>query len=389
MKVLVTGGNGDLGRRVVARLRAAGDDVLVGTRSPRLAGEVTYDLAGGLDPELLAGVDVLVHLATDALQLQTEVDGSARLWKAAKGAATPHVIYVSIVGVDRHPFPYYRAKRAVERQLEEGDLPYTIQRATQFHGLIPRFVDEAIRRFGFVPIPGRISVQPIDADVVAARIVELTRGAPAGRVPDLGGPEVLPLSGMVRDYLRATGRRVLRFRAPFWGEAVAAFRRGEHLAPEAVTPGPTYADYLAGLAPHRPDPVAAGLRLVAAALLATIAWMLVSPGGFHAAVASFGDVNTHFIRDTATFILPLALALWLAASRPAWRIPVLLLALLQNGLHIANHVIDVGDTDPTWHGPANLALLVVLEVVLGWLLVRQRRMEAPSPPPATAQVWER
>ncbi|HEX2154513.1 MAG TPA: NAD(P)H-binding protein [Acidimicrobiia bacterium] len=138
MRVLVTGGNGGLGHRVVLRLDKAGHDVLVGTRTPRAANHFHHDLDDGRAPAL-DGIDVVVHLATSPLVPSRDIEGSATLWEAAKEAGVGHVIYVSIVGIDDHPSAYYRAKRAVEAQLEASGLPYTILRATQFHSLIPHF----------------------------------------------------------------------------------------------------------------------------------------------------------------------------------------------------------------------------------------------------------
>lgn len=377
MRILVTGGKGDLGRRVVDRLRSGEHTVLVGTRTPRHADDVHFDLGSGVSRESMSGIEVVVHLATDPRNTRVETEGSARLWAAAQEAGVRHVVYVSIVGIDHHPFPYYQTKLAVEQQLESSGLPYTILRATQFHGLIPRFVEEAVRRFGFVPIPGGVPLQPVDADVVAERVAELVEGGPSGRAPDLGGLEVLEVAAMVRSYLKATRRRVIRFRAPFWGRSVAAFRRGDQLAPQSMEGGRTYGQYLEDLPPHTPDPVESWLRIVGGALAATMLWMLITPAGFFSNAAGFGEFNSHFIRDTATFILPLSVALWLAASRPSWRIPVLILALLQNGFHVANHVVDVGNSDPGWQGPVNLAALAGMEIVL-WLLYRiERRRRSP------------
>lgn len=127
------------------------------------------------------------------------------------------------------------------------------------------------------------------------------------------------------------------------------------------------------------DPEAVSLRVMALTLFAVMVWMLVSPATFHAGVAGFGDLNTHFIRDTATFILPLAAALWMAATRPAWRVPVLGLALAQNGLHVLNHLADVNRSDPGWHGPVNLLALVVLELAL-WQTLRYHRRRSSTPP---------
>lgn|SRR5688572_14481859 len=377
MRVLVTGGTGDLGSRLVPRLEKAGHDVVIGTRRPTLPNHTYYDLEASPD---LSGFDVVVHLASDALHPRLDIEGSAALWEAAREAGVGHVVYMSIVGIDEHPYPYYRAKKAVEDELAKSGLPYTILRATQFHGLIPAFVDGLSDRLGFVPVPAGIEVQPIDADVVADRLVEIVDAGPSGRAADMAGPEVLRLEDMVSGYVEAAGLRRLRIRLPIWGPVARAFRGGLQLAPEIDSGGETYAEYLSRVprrGPDRGDGVATGMRLIASSLLAVMAWMLIAPGGFHRTVAGFGDLNTHFVRDTATFMLPLVVALFLAARRPGWRGPVLGLALVQNGAHLLNHIVDVGNAEPAWQGPVNLALLVVLQAAL-WAVFRRSRATRPE-----------
>lgn len=245
MRVLVTGGKGDLGHRLVPLLREAGHEVLVGTRRPRTENEVYYALDADAGPEILADVDVLVHLASDAFHPDDDVEGAARLWQAARKAAVSHTIYISIVGIDEHPFRYYQAKRKAEQALIDSGLPHSILRTTQFHSFIPRLVDEFGARLRVVPVPGGVRVQPIDPEVVARRLAELVDQGPSGRVQDMTGPEVLSLDEIVDEYRRAKHRRWPRLRLPLGGKAVTGFRRGLHLAgADAEVAGRTYREYL-------------------------------------------------------------------------------------------------------------------------------------------------
>ncbi|MFP3913456.1 MAG: SDR family oxidoreductase [Actinomycetota bacterium] len=244
MLLLVTGGRGDLGRRVVPRLREAGHEALIGTRAPTDGDHVRFDLAAPPSAAQLGGVDVIVHLASDPRHPRQEVEGSAGLWQAAREAGVAHAVYISIVGIDDHPFPYYQAKREVERRLEHSGVPYSILRTTQFHSFIPRLVDEIGGRLRMVPVPGRIPVRPVDADVVADRLAELVEAGPSGRVADMAGPEVLSLDEMVLDYLQARNRRWLRIRLPLGGKSVDGFRRGLHLGTDPLVAGGTYRQYL-------------------------------------------------------------------------------------------------------------------------------------------------
>jgi len=136
--VLVTGGAGVLGRPVVARLRERGADVRVlSRRAGGEPGRVQGDLETGTGlVEAVAGVDVIVHCASagDWLRPQRDVVQTRNLL-AAVGPARPHIVYVSIVGVDRIRFGYYRAKLECERMIAASGLPWTVLRATQFHEL--------------------------------------------------------------------------------------------------------------------------------------------------------------------------------------------------------------------------------------------------------------
>jgi hypothetical protein len=147
-----------------------------------------------------------------------------------------------------------------------------------------------------------------------------------------------------------------------------------------VAGGRTFERYLddlaAEVAPAGRDGIGTWLLVTGWLFVATAVWMAVAPQGFVDTLASFGTVADHFVRDLATFTAPLGVALLLAASRPSWRRPVLGLALLQNGLHLVNHLVDIASTDPAWHGPVNAATLAVLQVVL---VVLFRAAGRPAP----------
>ncbi len=170
--------------------------------------------------------------------------GAARhLIEAARRAGRPHLAYISIVGIDRMPFAYYKSKLAAEGQVESSGLPWTVLRATQFHDLILRGC-QALARLPVMPVPARTSFQPIDASEVAGRLAELAVGPAAGRVPDMGGPEVRGFAELARSYLAASGRHrpVLPVRLP--GAVSASFRRGDHLTPDHAVGRKTFEQFL-------------------------------------------------------------------------------------------------------------------------------------------------
>jgi len=247
-RVLVTGATGTLGRALVPTLVAEGATVRSLSRRPRPDGVpphawATGDLrsGAGLDAAL-QGVGTLVHAASS--MGRRDVDDAGRLLDAARTAGVEHVVYVSIVGVDRVPLPYYRAKLEVERLVEASGLPWTTLRATQFHDLVTGVM--TAQRFSPVTLTfAGVAVQPVDTRDVAAELAACALGAPAGRVPDLGGPTTYTSVEVTRAVLRATGRRRLVLPVPLPGRTFAAYRAGLHLAPEGARGRITLERYLA------------------------------------------------------------------------------------------------------------------------------------------------
>lgn len=233
-EILVTGGTGSLGRLVVASLQSAGIEPRVLSRSGR-PGTVGGDLltGEGLD-EAVRGVDTVIHCASNPLRnaRQTDVEGTKRLLGAAMGVGVSHIVYISIVGIDRlQSYPYYRVKLDAEQVVEDSPVPHTILRATQFYDFLLRAV-RFLDRLPVVFVPNGFPTQPIDAGEVAGRLVELALSEPAGRAPDVGGPEVMTMTDAVRAYLeaRASRKRALAFRLP--GKTARAFRSGALTCPE-------------------------------------------------------------------------------------------------------------------------------------------------------------
>lgn len=244
--ILLTGGTGTLGRLVVPLLRDAGRTVRVLSRSAHEDADgvefVTGDLATGEGADAaVAGVRTVLHLAGSA---KGDEDKARHLVRAAAGADVRHLVYISVVGADRDSFSYFGTKLAGERVVAESGIPWTTLRATQFHDLLLT-VAQGMSKMPVVPVPSGFRFQPVDAREVAARLVELTLGEPAGLVPDMGGPRTYGMDELIRGYLRAAGRRraLLPFRMP--GRAAREFRAGANLAPERAVGRRTWEDFLA------------------------------------------------------------------------------------------------------------------------------------------------
>jgi uncharacterized protein YbjT (DUF2867 family) len=244
--MLVTGGTGRLGRRTVLRLREAGREVRVLTRrrqEPDAGVEyVVGDLSTGAGVEAAVdGVAAILHCATST---RGDVEATRHLVLAASRVGTPHLVYVSIVGADRIASSGYpKAKLECERMVAESGLPWTILRATQFYD----YCLTNLQRLAKPPValvPAGFHVKPVDQDEVAARLVELALGQPAGRAPDMAGPLVTSWADLVRDYLRVGHRRrwVVAVRIP----GTRAVRAGALLPEPGHTTGSrTWQQFLA------------------------------------------------------------------------------------------------------------------------------------------------
>jgi uncharacterized protein YbjT (DUF2867 family) len=248
MDVLVTGGTGRLGRRLADPLQAPGHRVKVMSRRGAGPGGVRGDLATGFDlPQALAGAEIVVHAASDPRgdYWQTDVAGTRRLVQAVDRDRLQHLIYVSIVGVDRIPYGYYRAKFAAEQVLLASGLPVTLLRVTQFHDFVDEFLGTA-RRGPILPVPMSWRVRPVDVGEVADYVASVAGGPPSGDVVEYGGPEELTAAELARAWAaaREPGTRVVATPVP--GRLGAAFRDGAALPSGGARGRRTYSEHLRG-----------------------------------------------------------------------------------------------------------------------------------------------
>lgn len=205
MKIAVAGGTGVVGRPTVARARAAGHEVVVLSRSHGV------DLVTGEGLEAaLHGVDAVIDVASietlkapKAIEFFTAATGN--LASAAADAGVSHLVLLSIVGIDRIPYDYYAGKVAQEKVVEASRVPWTIQRATQFHEFAAQMFERA--KVGPLHLAPNARTQPVAAGEVAERLVALAVARPQGRVRDLAGPREERLAEMIRAYARSRGYR--------------------------------------------------------------------------------------------------------------------------------------------------------------------------------------
>jgi uncharacterized protein YbjT (DUF2867 family) len=213
---------------------------------------MTGDLATGEGIEAAVdGTETIVHCAGSA---KGDEDKARNLVRAVSSQTRlPHLVYISVVGADRIPtvsrvdramFGYFESKRESERVVADSGLPWTTLSATQFHDLILTVVQQ-MAKLPLIPVPAGFRFQPVEADEVASRLVELTLGKPSGLVSDIAGPRVYGMNELARSYLRASHRHRLIMPVRLPGKAARVFRAGANLALEQAVGHRTWEEFLA------------------------------------------------------------------------------------------------------------------------------------------------
>ena len=237
MTILVTGGTGTLGRAVVAAVRASGARARVLSRRERGAGDaldvewVQGDVETGAGLALaVEGVSAVIHAASDARRSESvDVAGTRQLVAAARAARVGHFVYISIVGIDAMPsVAYYRRKLGAEWIIATGGVPWSVLRATQFHSFVEAIIATAHRVPLVMPLPTAFQFQSVDERETAERLVQVAAGPPAGRLPDLAGPEIMTLGAAARAWKEVTHVWKPVVPIPTFGETAAAFRAGKN-----------------------------------------------------------------------------------------------------------------------------------------------------------------
>ncbi len=200
MKIVVIGGTGLIGSKLVATLRQRGHEVLAASPDSgvnTLTGE-------GLAPAL-AGAQVVVDVSNspsfeDAAVMNFFRTSSRNLLAAEAGAGVRHHVALSIVGVDRlTDSGYMRAKTAQESLVKASGIPYTILRSTQFFEFMGRIADSFSD--GKVVRASPALVQPIVSDDTVAALADVTLGNPANDTLEVAGPERFHLDDLIRRFL--------------------------------------------------------------------------------------------------------------------------------------------------------------------------------------------
>jgi uncharacterized protein YbjT (DUF2867 family) len=244
MKIVVIGGTGRIGSRLVASLKDLGHEAI-----PAAPDTGVNTLTGEGLAEVLEGAQVVVDLANspsfaDEAAMTFFQTAGRNLLAAEAAAGVGQHIALSIVGADRLPDSgYLRAKMAQEALIKAGPVPYTLVRSTQFLPFIGGIIDSAV-------VDGQIRLspalmQPIHPDDVVAALADVAPGKPLNGTIEIGGPEAMPIPAFAEAYLAAKSdprRVIVDPSAPYFGAV---------LEERSLTPGPgarlgaiTLADWL-------------------------------------------------------------------------------------------------------------------------------------------------
>ena len=251
MKIVVIGGSGLIGSKVVTKLRERGHEVIAA--SPRSG--VNAVTGEGLDAAL-KGAEIVVDVANapvweDAAVLKFFEDAGRNLAAAEKKAAVKHHVALSVVGTDRLlESGYFRAKMAQEKLIKASGIPYSIVRATQFMEFVGAIAQSnAVGNTTHMPTA---LVQPIASNDVADVLVDIALAKPLNRTVDIAGPEAFQMDELIRQFLSETGetREVITDdSARYYG---LVLNKGSLVPAGEARLGPThFVDWLHSSAPKR------------------------------------------------------------------------------------------------------------------------------------------
>jgi uncharacterized protein YbjT (DUF2867 family) len=203
MNIVVIGGTGLIGSKLVNKLREAGHEALAASPDTGVNAITGEGLA-----EALEGADVVVDVANapvweDSAVMDFFLTSTRNTMAAEAAAGVKHHVVLSVVGTDRLPDSgYFRAKVAQEESVKAGAVPYTILRASQFFEFIGRIADSSTDDEKTVRL-APVFVQPESADDVAATLADVAVNKPVNGIIELGGPEQFRLDELARRVLAA------------------------------------------------------------------------------------------------------------------------------------------------------------------------------------------
>jgi uncharacterized protein YbjT (DUF2867 family) len=224
MKIVVIGGSGLIGKKLVPSLRKKGHEVLAASPSSGVNSLTGEGLAQALADANVV-IDVTNSPSWEDAAVMAFFDTSTRnLLAAEQAASVRHHVALSVVGADRMPDSgYMRAKVNQESLIKGGGVPYSIVRATQFFEFLGGIADSGAE--GDTVRLSTAPMQPLAADDVAAALADVAVGAPLNATVEVAGPEALPIAEFVGRFLAASGDKrtvIADPRATYYGAVMGS-----------------------------------------------------------------------------------------------------------------------------------------------------------------------
>ena len=201
MKIVVIGGSGLIGSKLVRKLREHGHEVVAASPDTGV-----NTLTGEGLTEAIAGAAVVVDVSNSpsfeaAAVLKFFQTSTGNLLKAEAAAGVGHHVALSVVGTDRlSESGYFRAKIAQEKLIRESSIPYSIVHATQFFEFIKRIADDATN--GNTVRLAPVLIQPMAAEDVASAVARISVGSPVNGIVEVAGPQQFRLDDLIRRFLK-------------------------------------------------------------------------------------------------------------------------------------------------------------------------------------------
>jgi uncharacterized protein YbjT (DUF2867 family) len=201
MKIVVIGGSGLIGSKLVTRLREQGHETLAASPASGVNTLTGQGLTAAVE-----GASVVTDVSNsrsfdDAAVLEFFETSTRNLLAAESAAGVGHHVALSVVGTERLPDSgYLRAKLAQEKLIEDSPIPFSIVHATQFFEFVGRIADEATT--GTTVRLAHVLIQPMAADDVASALADVTVGPPVNGIIEIAGPQQFHLDDLVRNTLR-------------------------------------------------------------------------------------------------------------------------------------------------------------------------------------------
>ncbi|MBP0904251.1 SDR family oxidoreductase [Mariniflexile gromovii] len=216
-EIVLTGGTGNLGQKMVKLLidKKYNPTVLTSKNNMNKINDVHTVVADITNKDSLKDLfndtDLIIHCASNPRNSdEVDVKGTQNILQSINLLKPPHLIYISIVGVDKSDWPYYQNKHKVERLIKDSGIPYTIFRITQFHDFVLHRIVKTLdtNPTGIFKLPKNMRFQSIDTNEAAKCIVETINDIKSLKhtTLNIGGPEILSIKDMAKTYLKECKR---------------------------------------------------------------------------------------------------------------------------------------------------------------------------------------